>query len=232
MRTVLLANNALGARVGRWLLERGDLVGLVVHPVERRREADALAELSVPTWEWPGGLDEIRDLGPECLLSVLFAYLVPPAWLDVPSWRALNLHPGYLPYNRGSAPNVWPLVDGSPAGTTLHVMTEGLDRGDILCQRQVDVRPSDTAKTLYQRLEDESVAMMLDVWSTVRDLRPFPQSGAGSFHRLADLDALDLDDTDRPTLDKLRARTFPPFGAEFEQDGTRYRVSVNIEPIS
>ena len=232
MRTVLLANNALGARVGRLLMERGDLAGLVVHPIERRRETSALAQLTVPMWEWPSGLDEVRALEPECLFSVLFGYLLPGDWLQVPSWRAVNLHPGYLPYNRGSAPNVWPLVDGSPAGTTLHVMTEGLDRGDILCQRKVDVHPSDTAESLYRRLEDESVAMMSDVWQDVRRLGPVPQSGAGSYHRLADLSLLDLDDSDAATLDKLRARSFPPFGAEFERDGKRYSVSVTIEELA
>lgn len=231
MQTVLLANNVLGVRIGRWLLERGELIGLVVHPRGRRREADALAALEVPTWEWPAGLEEIRAVEPECLLSVLFGYLVPPEWLDVPSWRAVNLHPGYLPFNRGAAPNVWPLVDGSPAGTTLHVMSEGLDRGEILCQRHVDTHPWDTAASLYQRLEDESVAMVLDVWPGVRDLRPVAQTGEGSFHRLADLSSLDLDDRDVPTLNKLRARSFPPYGAEFEHDGRRYRASVTIEPL-
>jgi hypothetical protein len=48
---------------------------------------------------------------------------------------------------------------------------------------------------------------------------------------MADLAALDLTADDLPLLDRLRARTFPPFGAEFERGGQRYRVRVEIERL-
>src|SRR5947208_613683 len=108
MRTVLLGNNRLGHKVGTFLSARGELAGVVVHPRERRRHADDLLALGAPAWEWPDGLDGVRHLEPECLLSVLFGYILDAKWLDVATWRALNLHPGLLPYNRGTAPNVWP----------------------------------------------------------------------------------------------------------------------------
>ncbi|MEY2478468.1 MAG: methionyl-tRNA formyltransferase [Actinomycetota bacterium] len=228
----MLANNRLGHRVARLLAERGDLAGLVLHPLDRRTAAADLEAIDVPTWTWPDGLDEIRGLAPECLLSVLFGFIVPDDWLAVPSWSAVNLHPAYLPWNRGSAPNVWPLVDGSPAGTTLHVMTAGLDRGPVLLQRQVEVRPDDTAATLYRRLEDASFDMMVGEWEGLRDVEPHPQEGEGTYHRLADLQGLDLaTDEDLAVLDRLRARTYPPHGAEFERDGLTYRVRVEIERL-
>lgn len=232
MRTVLLANNVLGGRVARYLHERGELLGLVVHPEDKRKASAGLDAVDVRRWTWPDGLDDVRSLAPECVLSVLFGYLVPDDWLAVPTWKALNLHPAYLPWNRGSAPNVWPLVDGSPAGTTLHVMTSGLDRGDIVAQDPVEVRADDTAATLYRRLEDASFEMVRRVWPHVTELAPVPQPVGGSYHRLADLAALDpASDDDLALVDRLRARTFPPFGAEFERDGRRYRVRVEIEPL-
>lgn len=72
MRTVLLANNRLGAPVGRYLAERGELAGLVVHPEARRSSHSELAALDVPTWEWNDGLDAIRALDIDCIFSVLF----------------------------------------------------------------------------------------------------------------------------------------------------------------
>ena len=44
----------------------------------------------------------------------------------------LNLHTGYLPWNKGAYPNVWPILDGSPAGVTLHRVDAGIDTGPIL----------------------------------------------------------------------------------------------------
>ena len=148
MRTVLLANGRLGYEVGRYLQERDDLVGLVLHPVERRRMGEDLEGLEAPKWTWPDGLADVRALAPECLLSVLFGYLIPAEWLELPSWRSLNLHPALLPWNRGANPNVWPLVDESPAGVTLHVMDARIDTGPLMHQIGVPAYPDDTAETL------------------------------------------------------------------------------------
>jgi methionyl-tRNA formyltransferase len=231
VRTVLLANNRLGVRIAEFLAQRGDLEALVLHPEERRAHADGFAAIDVPTYTWPDGFDAAQAIVPDCLLSVLFAFKVPPAWLTLPSWRACNLHPALLPWNRGSAPNAWPLVDGSPAGTTLHVMEEAIDTGAVLCQREVATYAHDTAFTLYRRLEDASYEMFAEAWPRLRSLPETPQPPGGSTHRLADLASLDLTDGDFATLDKLRARTYPPFGAEFVRDGRRYRARVEIEPM-
>ncbi len=231
MRTVLLANNRVGAEIGQYLASRRELIALVLHPADKRKEGPLLEALAVPTWVWPHGLEEIRALRPECLLSVHFSYKLPPAWLSSAAWRPLNLHPGLLPFNRGATPNVWPLVDGSPAGVTLHVMDEDFDTGDVMCQQRVPTYPDDTARSLYIRLEAASVAMFRRVWPDVGDLVPSAQTGQSSLHRMADLATLDLSADDMGVLDRLRARTYPPYGAEFVRDGQRYRVRVEIEPI-
>lgn len=231
MRTILLANNRLGARVGRFLHDRADLFGIVLHPSARQKHVTELGGLGVPVWTWPHGLAEAQQIQPECLLSVLFAYRIPSEWLSVPIWNALNLHPGLLPWNRGACPNVWPLVDGSPAGTTLHVMEADIDTGAIIAQDAVPCYPTDTAESLYERLEDASLALLVRVWPDIRGIQPTRQAGGGSHHRMADLVSLDLHEDELPVLDRLRARTFPPYGAEFERDGHRYRVRVEIEKV-
>lgn len=221
----------MGAEVGRYLAERGDLVAVVVHPEERRGHGESLTSLGVPVIEWPASPDSVASYQPECLFSVLFGYILDASWLRVPSWAAVNLHPALLPWNRGSAPNAWPLVDGSPAGTTLHLMVESVDAGAIIAQRSVDVRPDDTAATLYRRLEDASLALVEHTWPDIRRIEPQPQPSGGSYHRLADLASLDLTPEDLAVLDKLRARTFPPYGAEFERDGRRWVARIEIEPV-
>ncbi|HMD47298.1 MAG TPA: formyltransferase family protein [Acidimicrobiales bacterium] len=231
MRTVLLANNALGMRVARFLEGRGELAGVVVHPVERRRAVEPEALAGVPCWVWPDGVEQVAAIGPECLLSVLFGFRLPAAWLAVASWRALNLHPGLLPYNAGANPNVWPIVDGTPAGTTLHVMTSAVDAGPVLAQREVPVLGADTAATLYDRLMTASFDLFTQVWPGVERLVPVDQAPGGTFHRVAELSTLDPTPDDFGLIDRLRARTFPPFGAEFERDGQRYSIRVEVEPL-
>jgi methionyl-tRNA formyltransferase len=165
------------------------------------------------------------------VLSVLFGYLLPAEVLEMAEWRALNLHPAYLPWNRGADPNVWPLIDGSPGGTTLHVMTAGLDAGPIIAQRRVEHRADDTGESFYQRLMVASYDLFTATWPEIEAIDPTPQPPGGSYHRRSDLTDLDLTSEDLPTLNKLRARTFGPYGAEADLDGGRYNIQVSIRPV-
>jgi hypothetical protein len=64
-----------------------------------------------------------------------------------------NLHPGRLPWGRGSHPVFWALWDRAPAGATLHELTAGLHDGPIVEQRSVAVLASDTGERLSERVE-------------------------------------------------------------------------------
>ena len=50
----------------------------------------------------------------------------------------INLHMSYLPYNRGSHPNFWSFIDKTPKGVTIHEISNGIDAGDIIFQRQYE----------------------------------------------------------------------------------------------
>jgi methionyl-tRNA formyltransferase len=65
--------------------------------------------------------------------------------------KSINIHPGYNPYNRGMFPHVFSIMNGLPAGATLHEMDEELDHGPIIAQTRIKVLPEDTSYTLYKR---------------------------------------------------------------------------------
>jgi methionyl-tRNA formyltransferase len=245
MRILLLANNRLGARVATWLAStEAEIVGIVLHPDERRRFGEEIAaassEAPVFNAEQLGEqatLDAIRQLRPQLGLSVLFGYLLEQPLLGVFPSGCINLHPALLPYNRGAFPNVWPLLDGSPAGTTLHYVDEGIDTGDIVAQRSVLVEPVDTSETLHQRLEDASFELLRDTWPALRDGRAgrTPQvAEAGSFHRTKDVERIDeivLDRrySGRELIDLLRARTFADHsGAYVVRDGRKIFLTLGL----
>lgn len=48
--------------------------------------------------------------------------------------RAINIHMGLSPYYRGSLCNFWALYDNNPSyvGATIHLLSKGLDNGDML----------------------------------------------------------------------------------------------------
>ena len=99
----------------------------------------------------PSGIERLRAIGADYIVSVHFPYIIPPEVLAIPSIGSLNLHPAFLPYNRGWHTPSWAILEDTPYGATLHWIDEGVDTGDIAISRQLETRVSDTAHTLYQR---------------------------------------------------------------------------------
>ena len=165
--------------------------------------------------------------------------LTPEDWGCFPD-GILNLHTGYLPWNRGAYPNVWPILDGSPAGVTLHRVDAGWDTGPILAQIRVDVEPVDTAKTLYDNLIVQGVALVV---GQVYKADSFgwadgvPQlAGEGSFHRKKDLSLVSLGAVDGmswpPIRDLLRAFSFSPFGFDYTENGKLIRATITLTEVT
>lgn len=246
-RIVYLANNRVGLAALELLRRDGtEIAGLVVHPADRQKHrAEIIAASGVPadrifdgsTLRAPAVLAAIAALDADLALSVYFGYLLRAEFLAVFDGNVLNLHPALLPYNRGAHPNVWSIIDRTPAGATLHYIDPGVDTGDIVAQAAVTVEPVDTAATLYARLEAASLDLLAATWPAIRagtiPRRPQP-AGGGTSHRVRDLASLDRIDLDRSytareLIDLLRARTFPPHaGAYIEVDGKRIYLRLDL----
>jgi len=245
MKVACFVNNRLGCQAVEWLRLNGDtIVALVIHEETRRKYGvdicaaagvSAAATFEAAELVGPQGVQRLGACGADVGLSVLFGYRLAPAVIGLFPRGCFNLHPALLPFNRGADPNVWAIVEGSPAGTTLHWMDEGIDTGPIVAQREVPVASTDTAATLYRRLEDESLALLAEAWPLVASGRAprTPQPAGGSTHRRADLQRINRIEPDRlyrgqELIDLLRAQTFPPHAGMTLERGGR-RVSVRVE---
>ena len=218
VEVVFLGINDAGMRVYEWLCDRDDVF---VHSLLTTKEQ----------------LGAIRDIEPDYVVSCGCRHIVPEEILDIPSEGCLNLHSSYLPYNRGANPNVWSIVDDTPAGVTIHWMDSGVDTGDIIAREKVSVEFSDTGKDLYERLEDAQVELFQDVWPDILSgqVDEVSQSKeAGTSHQASEFNELCQLDPDEEVrvkdfLNRLRALTFPPYdNAEIEIDGETYYVEVDI----
>ncbi len=183
------------------------------------------------------GVLRMQELAPDYLLSVHHPDLIPAAILDVPRHGALNLHPALLPYNRGWHTPSWSILEGTPYGATLHWMEQGVDSGPIALQRELDVRPAETANELYQRVLELELDLFEEAIPLIaqRQLPAIPQKSAGTTHKKADLgklQQLDLDETftGREWLDRLRAMTTnrEDEAAYFEHGDAKYWVQVRF----
>jgi methionyl-tRNA formyltransferase len=247
MRILLFANNWVGWQVARWLKDQGEeIVGLVLHPPHKRRfggkivESVCLPEACVfdgSRLRHPDILQAIRQFQPDIGLSILFDYILRADLIRLFPAGVINLHPAYLPYNRGQYPNVWSIIEGTQAGVTLHYVDEGIDTGDILGRKQVPVEPVDTGETLYRKLERASVELFKETWPFIRtgQAHLIPQEKKdGTYHRTRDVERIDHVDlnrmyTGRELIDIIRARTFPPYpGAYLIQQGRKVYLRLQL----
>ena len=249
MKLVFAGDRGIGVRVLTYLTGRG------VHPValllsspqkashsqELRQLCPDLSQEAVftgPDFRSEGGVALLGSLEPDILLSVHFPYLLPETVLEIPKIAPLNLHPALLPFNRGWHTPSWTILDGTPYGATLHIMTAGIDEGDVVHQRPIDVRQDDTADSLYQRVLDLEYEVFCEVWPAIEkgELSRRRQAPGGTVHAKTDLEEmrrLDLNSmmTVREILDRLRALTTnrADEAAFYEIEGRRFGVRVKIE---
>ena len=105
-----------------------------------------------------------------------------------------NCHISFLPWNRGSNPNFWAWVDGTPHGVTIHQMNAGIDTGPILTQRPVQMEAREhTLSTSYDLLQSEMLRLFVDMWLAKPDWDAqdkCPQGLGGTSHTQAEFDAL------------------------------------------
>ena len=108
-------------------------------------------------------IDQIRALAPDVIVVMAYGQILPRAVLEIPKIACLNLHASLLPRWRGAAPIQAAIAAGDrEAGMTVMYMDEGLDTGDILLQRKIDISPSETGATLHDRLAQIAPEALLE----------------------------------------------------------------------
>jgi methionyl-tRNA formyltransferase len=99
--------------------------------------------------------------------------------------KVYNLHPGYLPWGRGLYPYFWALWEKTPAGATLHELTEGVDEGPIVEQIRVEYHSYDTGGDLFERIEEAERQLFLLYWKKMiegESIPSYPQPAGGTSH--------------------------------------------------
>ena len=179
MRIVFIGAGEIGVPALRVLLQSSehDLVAVVTQPdkpVGRAQQIEpspirkALAETKTSILE-PARIknrqviDEIRALTPDIIAVMAYGQILPSEALEIPAIACLNLHASLLPRWRGAAPIQAAIAAGDrETGITVMYMAEGLDTGDILLQRKIEILPTDTGGSLHDRLAQLAPEALLE----------------------------------------------------------------------
>ena len=178
MRIVFIGTGEIGVPTLRALLDsEHEVVAVVTQPdkrVGREQRIEPppikkeIAETRIPILQ-PARIkdqqatEEIRDFASDVIVVVAYGQILPRDVLEIPRLACLNLHASLLPRWRGAAPIQATIAAGDyETGITAMYMDEGLDTGDILVQRSVEILPNDTGGSLHDRLAQIAPEAMLE----------------------------------------------------------------------
>ena len=162
-------------------------------------------------------------------------FLFSKEFIEMVNTPLINFHLSLLPYNRGKNPNVWPILRGSPAGVTIHIIDSNIDSGPILFQEEVGVDILDTGESLYKKLCFQIVSLFkIHCDEILYDDYYVKENNKllGSLNLSSDLilaKQINLESLASPLefLNQLRAFTFPPYeSAFFIYEGRKIHVRI------
>ena len=160
--------------------------------------------------------ERIGKFSPDFLFSIYFRDIIPSEVLDSIKHASVNLHPSLLPQYKGCFSIPWVLIRGEKkTGITYHLIDPGVDTGNIVIQEETEIRPWDTAFSLYHRLVSLGMQNFNDMFQQVvvdgRRGKSQPLEGE-TFKRQIPYDGyISLTWSKNRISDFIRAMYFPPF---------------------
>lgn len=114
-------------------------------------------ELGIPVLQYAKvsreGLDDIRALHPDIIVTAAFGQILSDAFLAIPKFAVLNVHASLLPKYRGSSPIQWSIINGDEkTGITIMKTVKAVDAGDVLLEKETEIGKKETAGELFDRL--------------------------------------------------------------------------------
>ena len=96
----------------------------------------------------------VASVEPDLVVSAGFMRLLGPAFVQEFEGRTINAHPSLLPSFPGAHAVRDALEHGvKVTGCTVHYVDAGLDSGEIIAQRAVEVQAGDTESELHERIK-------------------------------------------------------------------------------
>lgn len=97
--------------------------------------------------------EHILEMNPDIIITCAYGQIIPSILLDTPKYKAINVHASLLPKLRGGSPLHKCIIDGyKETGVTIMYMAPGMDDGDIITQRSVEIKDTDNVGIIHDKL--------------------------------------------------------------------------------
>ena len=137
---------------------------LTACPVKARALQRGLNVLQFEKIRRPEGVEALRALKPDVVVTAAFGQILTREILDIPGRGTVNVHASLLPAYRGSAPINWAILNGErETGVTLMLTDVGIDTGDMLGRVATPIGELETAGELTARLSELGARLLAEL---------------------------------------------------------------------
>ena len=107
-------------------------------------------------------INRLKELKIDYFVVISYGQILSKELLDIPK-ASINAHASLLPKYRGSSPIQTAILNGDKkTGVTTMLMDVGLDTGDILKVKELDILDEDDEETMFYKLSILSADLLID----------------------------------------------------------------------
>ncbi|WP_090437837.1 methionyl-tRNA formyltransferase [Natronincola peptidivorans] len=126
---------------------------LTMPPVKEKAKEHDLQVYQPKSLKNKETIEIIKSLNPDVIVVVAYGQLLTKEILNIPALGCINVHASLLPKYRGAGPIQWAVINGEKkTGITTMYMEEGLDTGDMIYKKEIEIGEMETAAELHNRL--------------------------------------------------------------------------------
>lgn len=115
-------------------------------------------------------IDELKKINPDVICVVAYGKILPKEILEIAKYGCINVHGSLLPQYRGAAPIQWAVLNGDKTtGITTMYMDEGMDTGDIILKRKVEIGENETTGELWNKLSKIGGELLVETLKNIEN---------------------------------------------------------------
>ena len=116
------------------------------------------------------GVEDLKALNPDIMVTCAYGQILSKEILDIAKHGIINIHASLLPKYRGAAPIQWAIINGDKTtGVTIMQTAEGVDTGDIIYSKEIEINKTETAGELFDRLSLLGAEMIVKVLDDIEN---------------------------------------------------------------
>ena len=179
MRLIIAGKNNIAVDVLKYALDNFNVsISIVLNKSEDFKNGfQKSLGFYAKLWKVPiVSLEDVYSYNDAIFLSLEFDRIIKPNFFKTD--LLFNIHFSLLPKYKGMYTSAIPLLQGEKkSGVTLHLIDTGIDTGDIIAQKEFEIRENDTSRSLYSKYIEYGTNLITENLDNLlrNEFKSFPQ---------------------------------------------------------